>query len=208
VTRNFSQECRDRMLPSADIELFNSALEAHSRTFATVADLEQVFLNAVRICRTGLAAGHCIMLCGNGGSAADAQHVAAELTGRFHHDRRALAAIALTADASAITAIGNDYGFDQVFARQICALGRAGDVLIAISTSGSSPNVLAASATASALGMRTIALTGGGGGRLAELCEVALVVPTTEIERVQEAHMFLLHCLCAAVERGIVYDCE
>lgn len=187
-------------MPSADVEIFRGALDAHHRTFASVAGLERNFGAAAELCRAALAGGKRILLCGNGGSAADAQHAAAELTGRFRRDRPALAAIALTTDTSALTAIANDYGFEQVFARQVEALGRPGDVLVAISTSGHSPNVLAAVARAGALGMKTIALSGRDGGKLAALCDLALVVPAAETERVQEAHIFLLHCLCAAVE--------
>ena len=187
-------------MPSAESEIFRSALAAHHQTFAAMAGLEQPFRAAAELCRAAVGAGHCIMLCGNGGSAADAQHAAAELTGRFRRERKGLPAIALTTDTSALTAVANDYGFEQVFARQVEALGRPGDVLVAISTSGASGNVLAAVARAAAAGMRTIALSGKGGGALAELCDVALVVPAQDTERVQEGHIFLLHCLCAAIE--------
>ena len=190
-------------MPSAEIDTFRGALDAHQRTFASLAGLEPDFLAAAALCQGALKAGNCIMLCGNGGSAADAQHVAAELTGRFRRDRRGLSAIALTTDTSALTAIANDYGFEQVFARQLEALGRPGDVLVAISTSGRSPNVLAALDRAAALGMRTIGLAGKGGGSFAAHCDVVLVAPATDTERVQEAHIFLLHCLCAAIEDAL-----
>jgi D-sedoheptulose 7-phosphate isomerase len=189
-------------MPSAQIDIFRGALDAHHRTFASMAGLEQAFLAAAGLCIDAVAAGNRIMLCGNGGSAADAQHTAAELTGRFRRDRNGLPAIALTTDTSAITAIANDYGFEQIFARQVEALGRRGDVLVAISTSGASANVLAAVTRAAAIGMRTIALSGKDGGRLAADCEVALVIPAQDTERVQEGHIFLLHCLCAAIEEA------
>ncbi len=184
----------------ADIEIFRAALGAHQRTFAATGELEQHFSRAVALCRAAIEGGGRLMFCGNGGSAADAQHAAAEMTGRFRRSRRALPALALTTDTSALTAIGNDFGFEQIFARQIEALGRPGDVLIAISTSGDSPNVLAAVAAARAAGMRVLGLSGASGGGLAELCDVALRVPASETERVQEVHIFLLHCLCAAIE--------
>jgi D-sedoheptulose 7-phosphate isomerase len=190
-------------MSQADIAVLRGALGAHQQAFAALTSLEQPFLAAAATCRAALAAGSCILLCGNGGSAADAQHAAAELTGRFRRDRRGLAAIALTTDTSAITAIANDYGFDQVFARQVEALGRAGDVLVAISTSGNSPNVLAAIERAGALGLKTLALSGGDGGHAAARAELALVVPATDTARIQEAHIFLLHCLCEALEEDI-----
>jgi D-sedoheptulose 7-phosphate isomerase len=145
-----------------------------------------------------LAAGGKVLLCGNGGSAADCQHIAAELVGRFGRERRALAAIALTVDTSALTAIANDYSFDRVFARQVEALGRKGDALLAISTSGRSKNVLEALRAARGLGMRTLALTGEGGrGMEADLC---LAVPSRETPRVQECHILLGHVLCEIAE--------
>jgi D-sedoheptulose 7-phosphate isomerase len=187
-------------MPQADIDILRGALHAHEQTFARIAALEEPFVASVTMCRTALKAGARILFCGNGGSAADAQHAAAELTGRFRRERRGLPAIALTTDTSAITAIANDYGFDQIFARQVEALGRAGDVLIAISTSGESLNVLAATERAAALGIRTIALTGRDGGGLAALADVTLLVPATDTARIQEAHIFLLHSLCEAID--------
>jgi D-sedoheptulose 7-phosphate isomerase len=150
-----------------------------------------------------VGAGGKIMFCGNGGSAADAQHLAAELTGRYLRDRPPVAAVALSTDTSALTAIGNDYGFDHVFERQVRALGRAGDVLVAISTSGNSPNVLAAAAVARALGVRVVALTGQGGGRLAADADVALRVPSAVTNRIQEMHIAIGHMLCGFVEDAL-----
>jgi D-sedoheptulose 7-phosphate isomerase len=141
-----------------------------------------------------------ILVCGNGGSAADAQHFAAELSGRYVKERRALAGIALTVDTSALTAIGNDYGFDQVFSRQVEALGRPGDLLVGISTSGNSPNVILAVEAAKALGMRTLALLGRDGGKLKDLADDALVVPSTVTARIQEIHLMTYHFWCEALD--------
>jgi D-sedoheptulose 7-phosphate isomerase len=143
------------------------------------------------------------MFCGNGGSAADAQHLASELTGRFVADRRPLAAMALSTDSSALTSIANDYAFDQVFERQLRGLGRAGDVLIAISTSGNSANVVRAVAAARELRIDTIGLLGRDGGMLRPLCDIALVVPSETTARIQEVHIFLGHTLCAMVEQTL-----
>ena len=150
-----------------------------------------------------LRAGGKIMLCGNGGSAADAQHLAAELVGRYLKDRAPLAALALTVDTSALTAIANDYAFEEVFARQIAGLGRPGDLLLALSTSGDSANVLAAVAAAKAKGIATIALTGAGGGRLAPLADLAIRVPAARSNAVQELHIAVGHILCGIVEDAL-----
>jgi D-sedoheptulose 7-phosphate isomerase len=150
--------------------------------------------------RASLAAGRKLLLFGNGGSAADAQHIAAEFVCRFARDRDALAAIALTTDSSILTAISNDYGFEQIFARQIRALGRRGDVAIGISTSGSSRNVLEGMKAARELGLTTVALTGVKGEDFARLADFALVVPSTMTSHIQEGHIVLLHTLCEAAE--------
>ena len=141
-----------------------------------------------------------ILVCGNGGSAADAQHFAAELSGRYLKERRALAGIALTVDSSALTAIGNDYGFDRVFSRQVEALGRPGDLLVGISTSGNSPNVIHAVTAAKELGLRTLGLLGRDGGQLKGLCDEALVVPSAVTARIQEIHMMTYHFWCEAID--------
>ena len=150
-----------------------------------------------------LKAGNKILLCGNGGSAADAQHIAAELVGRYEQQRRAFPAISLTTDTSALTAISNDYGFDEVFARQVEALAVAGDVLIAISTSGKSPSIVKAADKARALGCKTIALTGCSGEPLAAHCDLAVVVPSDRTSRVQEAHITIGHLWCEMVDRAL-----
>lgn len=156
-----------------------------------------------------LAAGACvealrsdkkILLCGNGGSAADAQHIAAELTGRFMKDRPALYAEALHVNTSALTAIANDYGFEQVFARQIEAMGRKGDILIALSTSGNSPNVLLALEKARRLEMTTIGMTGSNPGKLASISDILINIPSTDTARIQEVHLHIGHILCGIIE--------
>jgi len=141
-----------------------------------------------------------VLTAGNGGSAADAQHIAGELVSRFYYDRPALSAVALTTDTSIITAIGNDYGYEQVFARQVEGLGVAGDLLIAISTSGNSPNILAAIEAAKKKGIRVVGLTGEKGGKMRGACDVCLCVPSGETPRIQESHILLSHLLCAHVE--------
>ncbi|MBU0604145.1 MAG: phosphoheptose isomerase [Gammaproteobacteria bacterium] len=144
-----------------------------------------------------------IMACGNGGSAADAQHFAAELVGRYERERPELAAIALTVDTSILTAISNDYAFEQVFAKQVRALGHPNDVLLAISTSGNSPNVIQAINAAHEREMRVVALTGRGGGRIAELLgerDINICVPAERTARIQEVHLLTLHCLCDGID--------
>jgi D-sedoheptulose 7-phosphate isomerase len=150
-----------------------------------------------------LRRGGKILVCGNGGSAADAQHFAAELVGRFERERRAIAAVALTADTSILTAIANDDGYARVFARQVEALGRAGDVLLGISTSGGSANVVEAQAAAKAAGLTTVALTGRDGGVLGAAADIHINVPSPSTARVQEVHRTLLHAMCELVEREL-----
>lgn len=156
--------------------------------------------------RQTLAAGGRVLVCGNGGSAAESQHFAAELSGRYRRERRALAALALTVDTSALTAIGNDYGFDHVFARQVEAHGRAGDVLLVLSTSGRSANVVAAAQAARAQGLHVVALTGHDAGPLGAVADEVLAVPEADTARVQEVHLTVLHALCDEVERSVVGD--
>lgn len=149
---------------------------------------------------SALAGGGKVLLLGNGGSAADAQHVAAELVGRFGREGAPLPAVALTVDTSILTAVGNDYGFDQVFARQVQALARPGDVVFALSTSGDSPNVLAGATAARDAGVAVVGLTGANGGALAALCDVAVCVPSSNSARIQEAHIAICHALCEVVD--------
>ena len=179
---------------------FESSIAAQRATQAAV--LPALTRAGVHLAQQ-LRAGHKVLACGNGGSAADAQHFAAELTGRFERERRGLPGIALSVDTSALTAIANDYSFDQVFAKQVHALGREGDVLLAISTSGNSANVLRAIEAAQALQMTVIALTGRDGGAIARQlrdCDIELRAASAVTARVQEVHIVLLHCLCDAID--------
>ena len=165
----------------------------------TLAKVSEILVDA-------LEQGNKAFLFGNGGSAADAQHIAAELVGRFAFDRPPLPAIALSVNSSCVTAIGNDYGFEQVFSRQLEALARAGDVAIGISTSGNSANVLHALATAKKIGLYTIALTGGTGGRLIGIVDHCICVPSTDTPRIQECHILIGHIIAELVEREIFYE--
>ena len=154
-------------------------------------------------CIDALRCGNKILFAGNGGSAADAQHLAGELVSRFNYDRPGLAAFALTTDTSVLTAIGNDYGYERVFARQVEAVGVAGDVFIGISTSGRSPNIVAALQAARAKGLVTVSLTGRGGGLMPELCDHCLRTPSDETPRIQEGHIAMGHTICWLIERAI-----
>jgi D-sedoheptulose 7-phosphate isomerase len=162
---------------------------------------------AVELVTAALASDRKLLVCGNGGSAADSQHLAAELIGRFERERPELAAIALTTDSSILTAIANDYSFEQVFAKQVRGLGREGDVLVAISTSGNSPSVVAAAEAARERGLSIVALTGRGGGRLGEMLgegDVHLCVPHERTARIQEVHLLIVHCLCDGIDHSLM----
>ncbi|MCJ7602977.1 MAG: D-sedoheptulose 7-phosphate isomerase [Desulfobulbaceae bacterium] len=148
-------------------------------------------------------AGNKLMICGNGGSAADAQHLAAEFVNRFLINRAPLPALALTTDTSILTSVGNDFSYDDIFAKQVEALGKSGDILLGISTSGNSPNVVRAVDTAKKLGIRTVALTGGSGGRLAGEAELVLTVPSAKTPHIQEAHLWIEHMLCWLVDERL-----
>jgi len=176
---------------------FAEHLDVAKRTEAALAT---AFAALVAACAKSIRGGGKLMLFGNGGSAADAQHLATELTVRYGRDRAAIAAIALTTDTSALTAAGNDLGFERIFARQVEALGRKGDVAIGISTSGKSPNILAALRQARAQGLVTAALGGKGGGDLAGLADHLLIVPSDTTARIQEMHILLGQMLCGALE--------
>ena len=189
-------------------KLVRATLEEHMQVVAKMAALEADIVSAGEVCADALSHGYRIYLCGNGGSAADAQHIAAELIGRFVSDRRSLPAIALTTDTSALTAIGNDYGYDEVFSRQVDGLCRAGDVLIAISTSGNSNNVLKAVDAAHAAGASVIGLSGKSGGALDGECEVSLIVPSDVTARIQEMHIVIGHLLCALIEEQLDLSAE
>jgi D-sedoheptulose 7-phosphate isomerase len=181
--------------------LFARNLDEHQALFAQLAALADAVESIGAVLARCLQSGGKIMLCGNGGSAADSQHIAAELTGRFIHDRAPLAGLALSTDSSALTCIGNDYGFDAVFERQVRGLGRAGDCLIGLSTSGHSENVIRAVTTANEMGIATVGLLGRDGGRLAALCRHAVVVPSPTTARIQEAHIFIGHTWCGLIEQ-------
>lgn len=168
---------------------------------ATDAVLRAQVLDVVARCIAALRHGNKILFAGNGGSAADAQHWAAELVSRFAHDRPGLPAIALTTDTSALTAIGNDYGYERVFARQLEALGHDGDVLFAISTSGNSRNILAAIEAAQTADIEVIGFTGRSGGAMAERCTVCLRMPSDETPKIQEGHELIGHLICGLIER-------
>lgn len=194
-----------------DAEAIAAALRTAARVFTTMADdgaLCAAVARAAAMVTASLRAGGKLMLCGNGGSAADAQHWATELVGRFRYDRPALAAIALTADGTALTALGNDYGYERVFARQVEALGRPGDVLFALSTSGRSPSVLAALAAARAGGIATVGFTGARGDAMEPLCELLLRVPHAETARIQEGHEALGHAICTLIEATLFPHAE
>ena len=182
--------------------VFDATIDAAVSLHAHMKQHAGPVLDAAAAIGGALRAGGKLLLFGNGGSAADAQHVAAELVGRFERERPALAAVALTTDTSVLTSIGNDYGSDRVFARQIEALGRPGDVALAISTSGGSANVLAALEVARAAGLQTIALTGRDGGSVGRSAAIHVNVPSASTARVQEVHRTLLHVICDIVERA------
>ena len=174
---------------AAHMAMFN-ALEP---LFASISDVGVMLQQCIHN-------GGKVLLCGNGGSAADSQHIAAEIVGRFKKERKGLPAIALTTDTSILTSVGNDYGYDYIFARQVEALCRPEDILIGITTSGNSANVVRAIEAANAIGATTIGLTGGSGGKMSTLCKVNLIMPSSVTARVQEAHIFVGHCLCEILE--------
>jgi len=185
------------------------AAEVEQRIVASVAVKTALRSQAGRVAEAAgvmieaLKAGKKILFFGNGGSATDAEHFAAELVGRYYTDRRALPAIALTTNSSSLTAISNDYGFERAFARQVEALGVTGDVAVAISTSGNSPNILAAVALAHEMGLVTIGLAGQTGGKLAAAADYCICVPSTDTPRIQEAHTLVGHIWCELVERAL-----
>jgi D-sedoheptulose 7-phosphate isomerase len=179
-------------------------LEQHLRAIELVSQyLVQDIDRSCSLIVDALQSGKKILIMGNGGSAADAQHMAAEFVGRFLLERKALPAIALTTDTSIITAVGNDYGFDEIFKRQVEALARAGDVVIGISTSGHSNNVFHALTAANEMGCSTIGLLGREGGNIAGIVDVNLTVPVQETPRIQEAHLTIIHIICDLVERNL-----
>ena len=186
-------------------ELFEHSVEVKRQSSAALAD---AIAQAACDMAAALAAGNKIMSCGNGGSAADAQHFASEMVNRFNRDRHAMAAIALTTDSSNLTSIANDCGYEYVFSRQIEALGRRGDRLLAISTSGASANINAAIRQAQKQGIKTLALSGRDGGTMADLLrddDIELRVPADNTARIQETHLLIIHCLCDLLEQDIAH---
>lgn len=184
------------------LEMINTEFNGHIEVAKATADIVTApLIELSKLCTSALDNGGKILICGNGGSAADAQHIAAELVGRYKIERKGLAAIALTTDSSIITAIGNDYGYHRVFDRQVEALAVSGDVLIGISTSGNSTNVVNALQLAKKIGCSTVGMTGGGGGRFIEVCDVSLVVPSFDVPRIQEMHIVIGHTLCQLIEQ-------
>ena len=177
---------------------------AHQETIAKVIEtMQEPLLEASKLAVETLRAGNKILLCGNGGSAADAQHIAAELTGRYKSERRGLPGIALTTDTSALTAIGNDYGYDRVFDRQVEALANKGDLIIGISTSGNSKNIVSALKLGRELGCKTLGLSGRDGGAMNEVCDVNLIVPSSDTPRIQEMHILFGHTICQIVDNEL-----
>jgi len=191
---------------SKDLSFARSNLEEAGRLMQAIAQ-DAAFLESVEraasICVAAIRNGHKIMFAGNGGSAADAQHLSAELVGRLGYERPGLPAISLATDVSALTAIGNDYGYDAVFSRQLDAVGRKGDVLISISTSGRSPNLLKAIEAAKAKGVATIGLTGATGGTMRDMCDLCLRVPSTDTQKIQEAQIVIGHILCGLIQSAL-----
>lgn len=188
----------------ASADLFDEACAAHAATLAATAKaLRRPFDSLVRLCSRSVRNGGKIVFFGNGGSAADAQHLAAELTVRYQRDRSPIPALALTTDTSVLTAIGNDLGFDQLFSRQINALCRPGDVCVALSTSGESENVVVGLRAAHERGCFAAGFTGRAGGRMVDLADPLLIVPSESTARIQEMHILLGHVLCEALEREL-----
>ena len=185
--------------------------ESAQLKLAAAEPLSAPIAQAVELMVSALANDRKILACGNGGSAGDAQHFAAELIGRFERERPELAAVALTTDSSILTAIANDYSFEEIFSKQVRGLGHAGDVLVAISTSGNSANVVAAIRAAHERGMSVVALTGKGGGRIGAMLgegDVHLCVPHDRTARIQEVHLLIIHCLCDGIDHALLGDTD
>lgn len=183
------------------MEMIHQEMLSHQRVLEqTMANLQSHIYTACIILTEALKNGHKILLCGNGGSAADAQHIAAELSGRYKIERRGLAGIALTTDTSVLTAVGNDYGFEHIYERQVQALAQPGDVVIGISTSGHSKNVVRALSLARAIGCKTIGLSGRDGGVMSEFCDMNIIVPSDDTPRIQEMHIMIGHIMCEAID--------
>ena len=188
---NLTDRIKEHFAESLSVKMLSM-----ERLTLDLAQATQVMVNSLKL-------GGKILACGNGGSAGDAQHFAAELVGRFERERMELGAIDLTTDSSILTAIGNDYGFEEIFSKQVRAIGKKEDILLGISTSGNSPNVILAIKAAKKMGMRVVAFTGRGGGKIKDLLEpedVHLCVPSERTARIQETHLLLIHCLCDGID--------
>lgn len=196
----------DQMENRPDQGLRQAALDLSACLQQTVESCGTAVSQAAEAVRRCFEAGGKLLICGNGGSAADSQHIAAEFVNRFLLDRPPLAAVALTTDTSILTACGNDFGFHQIFEKQVQALGRKGDVLLAISTSGSSKNVILALEAARRAGMVCIGMTGSSGGGMAQLCDILIKAASSHTPRIQETHIFLAHMICQMVESAIFKD--
>jgi D-sedoheptulose 7-phosphate isomerase len=183
--------------------VFRQAIHEHLAVIDSLKLQESLLQRIAEEMARAISAGHKVLWCGNGGSAADSQHLAAELMGRFRRDRSALPSIALTTDTSILTAVGNDYGYERVFQRQVEALCHRGDVVVGISTSGSSKNVYAALQTAHQMGAITVAFTGEGGGTIAPVADLAVCVASRDTARIQEAHILCGHMICDWIERSV-----
>jgi D-sedoheptulose 7-phosphate isomerase len=183
--------------------VFERAISDHIEVIQTILSQQEILKRIAEEMTRAVFAGNKVLWCGNGGSAADSQHMAAELMGRFRRERRGIASIALTTDTSILTAIGNDYGYERVFARQVEALCAKGDVVVGLSTSGNSKNVCAALETAQQLGAFTVALTGAGSGAMASIADIALRIASEDTARIQEGHVLCGHMLCDWVELSV-----
>jgi D-sedoheptulose 7-phosphate isomerase len=187
------------------MSIYSKSLAQHQALFAKLDSLEPQIKRVAHEAAQVLQSGGRLFFCGNGGSAADAQHIAAELVGRFVDDRPALKAIALTTDSSALTCIGNDFGYDNIFSRQLEGVSSPGDMVFLITTSGNSKNLLRAANTAKQLALRSVGILGKGGGQLAPLVDMSIIVPSDITAHIQEAHIFLGHTLCALIESTLGY---
>ncbi len=193
---------RDPKIESRVVQLFEEARTV-VEDLAASADLQKSVAEVARVVTEALLSGHKVLLCGNGGSAADSQHIAGELVGRFRRERAGAAAVALTTDSSILTSVANDYGYAEVFRRQVEALGCEGDVLIAYSTSGNAENVLRAVEQAREAGLCTIGMTGSGGGRLGRVVDIAIACPSDLTPRIQECHAMIGHVMCDLVDEAL-----
>ena len=183
--------------------LFIDNLLQHQELFSQLSQLDEAVTKASRLITKSLSDGGKLLICGNGGSAADSQHIAAEFTGRFIKDRKPIAAISLTTDTSALTCISNDYSFNEIFSRQVMAIGRPGDILLVITTSGNSTNALAAIDAAKNIGIQSIGLLGRDGGKALRVCDHSIIVPSEVTARIQEAHILIGHTICGMVEKEL-----